>query len=80
MKYDLQIIQKNFPYGSEVIQNIQKDDNTTIENVDINGVEGILITYNDNKNALLWDISDKSYEIFGSISKKDIIKIAESMK
>jgi len=79
-KYSFQITQRSFPNDSEVTMNIQKDENTTMEHTNVNGVECILISYNNTTNALLWDEGDKSSEISGTISKEDIIKVAKSMK
>lgn len=79
-KDSFQITQRSFPSDSEVTMNIQKEEDTVIEHMDINGVEYTLISYNKDTNALLWDESDKSSEIVGIISKEDIIRVAKSMK
>jgi hypothetical protein len=79
-KDSFQITQRSFPNDSEVTMNIQKDENTTIEHMNINGIECTLISYDKTTNALLWDEGNKSGEIAGTISKEDIIKVAKSMK
>jgi hypothetical protein len=57
-----------------------KDDNTKIDYIIINEVKCILITNDNSFNTILWDKENISYEIFGTISRKDIIKVVESMK
>lgn len=78
-KSSFEITQKSFPNDSEITMNIQKDENTIIEHININGIERTLISY-EGRNALLWDEGNISREIAGIISKEDIIKVAESMK
>jgi hypothetical protein len=79
-KDSFQIMQNSFPNDSEITMNKFKDDNTKIEYIIINEVKCILITNDNSINTILWDKENISYEIFGTISRKDIIKVAESMK
>lgn len=75
-----EIIQRSYSDGASVTMNIGKDENTKIENLDIDGVEYTLVGYEKNLNGLLWDNGNIGCEIRGNISRDDIIEIAKSMK
>lgn len=53
-------------------------ENSFIENIKINGMDGILST-NDRVRILVWHDNETVYSIDGDISKEEIIKIAENM-
>lgn len=75
-----EIMQRSYSNGTNVTMNIQKDENTKIENLTIDGIEYTLISYEKNLNGLVWDTGNIGCEISGNISRDDIIRIAKSMK
>lgn len=75
-----EITQRSYSDGASVTMNIEKDENTKIENLTVNGIEYTLVSYEKNLNGLLWDNGNIGCEIRGNISRDDIIEIAKSMK
>lgn len=49
-----------------------------VSNVDINGIEGCFFTKKDT-NALIWEYSKYAYSLSGTVSKDELIKVAESV-
>lgn len=76
----IQIMQQSISDGRDVTVNVRKDDNTKIKHIKLDGIEYTLVTYEENLNKLLWDSGNVSYKIDASLSEKEIMKIAKSMK
>ena len=49
----------------------------TLENIKINGYEGVYII-NNSANVMLWYDGVYTYRIFANLDKEEILKIAES--
>lgn len=75
-----EITQRSYSDGASVTMNIEKDEDTKIENLAIDGIDYTLVSYEKNLNGLLWDNGNIGCEISGNISRNDIIEIAKSMK
>lgn len=54
-------------------------ENGTVEDIIINGYEGIY-TSNSNINAIIWHDSEYEFSLIGNIPKDELIKIAENIK
>lgn len=79
-KESFEIKQRSFGIGTNGALNINKGDNTKIENITIDEIEYTLVYYEENINGLLWDSGEIGYEINGKITMDEIIKVAKSMK
>lgn len=79
-KGSFEIEVQSFPIGSESEMKYVLDDDTKVEDVDINGIEYSLLSHDKSYNILFWDSGNMSYKIDGNLSKKDIFKIADSME
>ena len=54
-------------------------ENATIESLNINGYEAVYIS-NDRRNSLVWYNSYNAFIMVGTISKEEMIKIAENVE
>lgn len=75
-----EIMQENRPDSEDSTLNIQVNDDTKIEHIQFNGIRYTLVNYTENQNKLLWNSGGIGYKIDGNISKKEIIRVAKSMK
>jgi len=75
-----EVTQRSYSTGTSVTMNIEKNENTKIEILTLDGVEYTLINHEKDLNGLLWDIENIGCEISGNISRENIIEIAKSMK
>jgi hypothetical protein len=75
-----EITQRSLPDEADVAINIEKSEDTKIENLIFDGIEYTLVSNEEDLNGLLWETGNISLEINGKISRDDIVKIARSMK
>ena len=55
------------------------DENGVMRNIKINGMDGYMIEYPNEKYALVWEYNNSVFIVDGNISSKEIIKIAENI-
>ncbi len=73
-----QVKQTLMPMDLEKTVNTLRGDAAAVDKVKINGYEAYYIE--KTPNNLIWNTDANSYTIHGDLSKKELIKIAESMK
>ncbi len=73
-----QVKQTLMPMDLEKTVNTLRGDATAVDKVKLNGYEGYFIE--KTPNNLIWNTDANSYAIHGDLSKKELIKIAESLK
>ena len=72
------IKQTLMPMDLEKTVNTLRGDATAVDKLKLNGFEAYFIE--KAPNNLIWNTDSNSYTIYGGLSKKELIKIAESMK
>lgn len=75
-----EITQQSFPFNTEATINLHIGNGVEVEHVNKKGVKYTFIGYEDDYNILLWSYNDIWYSIDGNLAKKDILKIAQTMK
>lgn len=76
----IQIMQQSFSNQTDVSMYVNKETETKIKHININGADCTLIVFKDNLLKLMWDNSNISFKIDGTIDENEAVKIAESMK
>lgn len=76
----IQIIQQSFSNQTDVNMHVYKEEDTEIKHLNVNGADSTLIIYGKTLVKLLWDNANIGFKIDGTLSEKEAVKIAESIK
>ena len=74
------ILQQSYPIYADVTISINTENANKIERFSTNGIEYTLLRYEHELYGLFWDSDNIWYSISGSITRDDIIKIANSLR
>lgn len=78
-------IQKNIIENASLAINAVRDRDTNVEYRTIGGIEYTIVNYNDEEgnkqqNTVIWDTGNVSYQLDGSISVDEMIRISSRLK